>query len=116
MQQVPILLAAFPVRNAALGASLDAFLKILGGAQPSLLLLLMSGRRHYAIREIAAHGLARGDDGERGTFGNLGRELDDFGTNMILRHANIGETDAGRFLTADATTRVKHQLGLVLAD
>jgi hypothetical protein len=70
-----------------------------------LLLLLVSGRRLHAIREIAAHGLARRDNGERSTFGNLGRDLDGFGTNVTLRHANIGETDAGSFLTADAVAR-----------
>ncbi len=58
-------LPALEIREAAVGHCLDAFLEILGAAQPVLFDELALGRGFDGVAEPAAHRLARRHDGER---------------------------------------------------
>src|SRR6476620_10850539 len=67
--------AALPVAGALLGIGLDAFLEVLGLAQPILLDELALGGDLGAIGEEAAHRLAGRHDGKRRGLGDRGGEL-----------------------------------------
>src|SRR6185437_12816259 len=104
------------IGDAAFLGGLDAFLEILGRAQPRLFGEFMVGGCHDAVGEAGAHGGAGREQAERRTFGNLSGELDGFGAHLVPRDADIGEAHPRGFLASHPTAGVEDQFRIVLPD
>ena len=102
--------------DAALLGGLDAFLEVLGGAQPRLFGEFVVGGGEHALGEAGAHRGAGREQAERRALGDLLRELHGGVADLILRHAFVGQPHPAGFLAGHPPAGVEDQLGIVLAD
>src|ERR1041384_3609708 len=100
---------ALEIGQAAVGVGLDAFLEILGAAQPILLDQLAFGGRLDLVDEAAAHRLARRQDRERGGLGDFEGERLRCAAHLGLRHQEVGEADADGFIPRNPAAGVEQQ-------
>src|SRR6266851_3451052 len=104
------------IGETAIGHCLDAFLEVLGAAQPVLLDKLALGCRLDRVNKAAAHGLARRQHGERRRLRDLQRQRLGGASHLVLRRQHIGEPDANGFVAGNAPAGIKQQRRLLGAD